>query len=1325
MHSSLNHDVKNHVYNFLPTTDSYSLASNNAAFLDSGCTGHFLKIDSHCTERRPTSDGIRVKLPNGSIIRATHTALLDMPQLPLAARQAHIFPDLHNSALVSISQFCDNNFEARFTKLQVQILDGHRVILTGQRDPCTGLWHIPLQMSPTSPTPTPSTDTPSPSANNIHELRTKQNIVQYLHQAAGSPVPSTWIKAIDSGFFTTWPGLTSDLVKKHLPKSLATAKGHLRQERQGLRSTQPSPVPLAIPDPEPNTRTHVVFMKPIEITGKIYSDQTGRFPLTSSRGNKYIMLVYDVDSNSITTEPLKSRNELELLRAYSKIHAHLTSCGLKPVLGTLDNEAPGRLKQFMKNSGMDYQLVPPHVHRRNAAERAISTWKDHFISILSSTDPNFPLHLWCRLIEQATTTLNLLRPSRINPRLSAEAQLNGAFDYNKTPLAPPGTRVLIHETPQNRRTWAAHGIEGWYLGRAAEHYRCYRVYATKTASERIASTVEFFPFHSVMPKTSSADAARDAASDLTHALLNPTPATPFAALGESQLHALRQLARIFAVAVDNPTVPVPRVVNTPPALPQLTPPVTAPRVAMILTPPPRVVLPTSTPSALPSTSPRPSTTPTTGPRPTSTPSVRPRPSPRPSTTPTTSPPPPARPNLITPDDDDPVRHRYPTRSQQTHAVNHVAKQLLSPDPHEPANSVTDPITGQVQEYRHLIKGPDKAVWETSFANELGRLAQGVGSRDKKGTGTIFFIKREEVPQGRQVTYGRIVSSIRPQKTETHRTRLTVGGDRLEYPGNVSTPTAKLTTAKCLINSTISTPDARFAVFDISNFYLGTPMDRYEYMRLPLSIIPAEIVAQYKLRDIATADGWVYTEIRRGMYGLKQAGLIANQQLQQHLAKFGYAPTPRTPGLWKHATRDIAFSLVVDDFGVKYVGRDNAEHLLSALRELYSVSTDWDGELYCGVSINWDYHNRHVDISMPGYVEAALHKFQHPAPTRPEDSPHAWNQPTYGAKVQYAEALDTSPRLSAEETTRIQQIIGTFLYYGIAVDPTMLVAIGSIAATQAKATQATLDAIVHFLNYAASHPDAVIRYHASDMILHNHSDGSYLSEPKARSRVGGHFFLSQNPTDPTKPPTTPPRNNGPIHTTCNILRHVMASAAEAEVGALFVNGQDAIPLRNTLIELGHPQPPTPIQTDNSTAAGFANDTIKQKRSKAMDMRFYWIKDRVEQGQFLIYWRPGSENLGDYFTKHHSPSHHRLMRPVFLNPEPTPKPSYADVLRGCVNSASVCAPNSAPRLVRLTPDSASVHPPPSAPRLLRLMKQTICGHSRPTNFKRPITRFVLTS
>jgi hypothetical protein len=130
-----------------------------------------------------------------------------------------------------------------------------------------------------------------------------------------------------------------------------------------------------------------------------------------------------------------------------------------------------------------------------------------------------------------------------------------------------------------------------------------------------------------------------------------------------------------------------------------------------------------------------------------------------------------------------------------------------------------------------------------------------------GTKTICFIRKNQVPSDRKVTYGRIVATICPQKAEAHRTRLTVGGDRLDYPGAVSTPTAKLTTAKCLLNSTISTPDARFMVANIKVFYLNTPMERYKYMQLPLSIIPDEIVQQYSLQTLATPDGWVYMEIR--------------------------------------------------------------------------------------------------------------------------------------------------------------------------------------------------------------------------------------------------------------------------------------------------------------------------------------------------------------------------------------------------------------------------------------------------------------------------------
>jgi hypothetical protein len=156
-----------------------------------------------------------------------------------------------------------------------------------------------------------------------------------------------------------------------------------------------------------------------------------------------------------------------------------------------------------------------------------------------------------------------------------------------------------------------------------------------------------------------------------------------------------------------------------------------------------------------------------------------------------------------------------------------------------------------------------------------------------------------------------------------------------------------------------------------------------------------------------------------MYGLKQAGILAKQRLTTHLAKYGYHSTPRTPGLWRHKTTNLTFSLVVDDFGVKYTNKADAEHLVKTLTNLYTVSTDWTGTLYCGLTINWNYAERYVAISMPGYVEAALHKFQHPKPTELEYAPHAWTKPTYGAAIQYTTPDNTTTQLTASERTRIQ------------------------------------------------------------------------------------------------------------------------------------------------------------------------------------------------------------------------------------------------------------------------------------------------------------------
>lgn len=242
------------------------------------------------------------------------------------------------------------------------------------------------------------------------------------------------------------------------------------------------------------------------------------------------------------------------------------------------------------------------------------------------------------------------------------------------------------------------------------------------------------------------------------------------------------------------------------------------------------------------------------------------------------------------------------------------------------NAIIDKVSQSKLEYRHLIKSDESKVrhrWKCSFARELGRLTQGLESTpgveylpNIKGTNTMKFIPYENIPGSRRkdVTYGRIVVDFRPLKSDTNRTRLTVGGNNISYPGIVYTPTADITLIKMLLNSTISTKGARFFSGDIPNFYLSTHMDRKEYMFLPVNLIPDTIIHQYKLKDMIK-DGKVYVEISKGMYGLPQAGRLANLQLINNLAKHGYHPCRFTPGLWRHKWRPVKFVLVVDDFGI--------------------------------------------------------------------------------------------------------------------------------------------------------------------------------------------------------------------------------------------------------------------------------------------------------------------------------------------------------------------------------------------------------------------------
>jgi hypothetical protein len=236
--------------------------------------------------------------------------------------------------------------------------------------------------------------------------------------------------------------------------SSALVKGHLDQSRANQRSTKPNATatntpPTNLPSPnhlaaladdnanhtpthtyaEPtNDKLHLLYADFATDTGKIFTDLTGRSDM---------LVVYEYDSNFIHVEAVTSKSGPDILAAYKIAHALLTSCGLRPRIQRLDNEASNALQQFMHSAEVDFQLAPPHVHRRNAAERSIRTFKNHLIAGLCSTDCDFPLNLWDRILPQAIITLNLLRQSRINHLLSAYAQVHGAFDDNRPPMASP------------------------------------------------------------------------------------------------------------------------------------------------------------------------------------------------------------------------------------------------------------------------------------------------------------------------------------------------------------------------------------------------------------------------------------------------------------------------------------------------------------------------------------------------------------------------------------------------------------------------------------------------------------------------------------------------------------------------------------------------------------------------------------------------------------------------------------------------------------------------------------------------------------------------
>lgn len=1175
-----------------------------------------------------TPTPLSVIFPDGATATSIGTTSVALPSTSIAL-PAHVFDDSSlGQSLFSIAEITQRDVDATFSKSGLHLYHDGTLVHFSAKDPDAVSWQLPI----CRPVQLLS------SANAVISLPSDKKFVDFMHASFGSPAISTFLKALRRNYLPSLPRLTSSLVSRHSPNTVATALGHLDQTRSGIDSTEESHTSNSsenkvlhnIPtDQHPEDTDPYIYTK---LSSTADADASGRFPIQSISKDEYQLVSYY--GGYIHVEPMSSRHHTSYIAAYDKTFTFWAQYGPLPDVLRLDNETSHALEVFVATRVKSFQYFPPGNHRANRAERAMRTWKNHFIATLATASPQFPMKLWNKLLPLAELTLNCLLPWHHNPSISAFHGLTGApFDFRAHPIAPAGTAILIHDKASERPTWAAHGTPGFYIGPALLHYRCHHVHSTITSAPRITDTIAWFPETDVTPpKISTAELLLAAILALTKALKS-NPLLCDTALSSPMVQDIIDLASLHVSAQPDAIMPPAQTIELP--IQPLPLHAREQRVVPLDTPPPHFFSP-----------------------------------------------PPGLPALPVPRTDQPNRllednqtvaipeptHRHLTRSSTAWTRNPdnpppfasantaaSAPHLLLPPPDNidhlsrsnAAVSLNSNLDGSPLTYKSALSGPNRAHWEAAEAAEISRLLD---------TGTMHPIQQDAQPldRRRDTTYynPKPKEKLDADDTKLYRIRGTIGGDRVNYDGPTKANTAAMPIVKLLLQSTVS-ENAEWMTIDLKDFYLMTGLPRPEYIRIPIRYLSTAIIAKYSLQSFIH-NGHILFEVLKSMYGLPHAGRIAQEALIAHLAQHGYVQTS-TPCLFRHITNNVFFTLVVDDFGVKYRTPADADHLIQCLKLKYSITLRMDGAKYLGLNIAFDRQARTVSLSLPGYVRKALSRFA-PSLTNLAHSPGIYTPPSFGKESQNVALPDTSRPLSDSERTNLQAIIGVFLYYCLAVDVTGLPAVTALASAQSCATTLTQAAALRLLAYFRNYPDNSLVLKACKMRLHMQSDASYQTRSFSRSVGGGIAYLSND--DPTEV-------NGAIQVFSSIIPAVMASVGEAEYVALFMTGQMGAGLRQILHDLGYPQPPTYILVDNQVAHGIATNTIQPKRTKSIDMKYHWIRDRVAMAQFTVIWRKGVHNLADFFTKPLPVHAHRSLMPLLVHVPPS---SPAKCSRAALRSVS---------------------------------------------------------
>jgi len=1061
----------------------------------------------------------------------------------------------------------------------------------------------------------------------------------------GYPADSTLIKALRSGWLHI-PGITHTMISRNPPNFIETHKGHLDANRPNVKSTtlpkqkrkrnrsksDPSPLfssKIPLTEEEDDTvddkaiYTKVTSFHNLEIRTQKHlisqSDATGRMPHPSILRNSYILI--SVFKNYIKYTPFKDRSAGAYIDAFSSVISFFRSYGHHVPIVRMDNETSSALQDFFRKEVVSWQYVPPGQHRTLLAERAIRTAKNHLISIMSAAT-ECPKYLWDPYAcDYAELTINQLRCSFNNINISAyEGLLGHGYDHASNPLGVYGTPVLVHDLPSIRGTWADHGTEGFYMGPAITHYRSHKVMMKSTSRERISDNLAWFHDKIVRPGASFSDRLNANIADIAQTLKDMSssrddfiPLDARQDLDTISLSLTQQLQSLHDFLVkpvrradinEAVNAQVQRVVA------QLPQPAIIPPPPMIIPPVPVVVL--SPLQLLHAAPPLPNAV-----------SSRTR----------------SQHALATTSKDASIQRVVSNSDTSSNLI--VIDSLLIDNiaSKRPVSAIVKGLYACLTiSAPSSYDGPEESMLNLDFRGKPLTMASALADPDRRETfenardkewtrlletrNCMHPVHYSDIAEDRRkdVTYfgEQVKEKIKPISNEYEgRMRGCFGGDRTNYDGDRYSWVANMSAIKILFNSIVSTPHASLITIDIIDFYLMTELDRPEYIKVHISRIPARIVKKHALTTFTNAQDFVYFQATKSIWGLPQAGRISQQGLMKQLQKHGYVECAHTPGCYTHPSRSTKFAVVVDDFAIKIMCEDDLQHLTAALSEKYDIKVNRKGDKYLGYTISHDKINKTMTLDMPSYVAHGLKRFDPKNSIKGCESPMIYQKPVYGQKGDRLAFVDDTAPLDASGIKFVQSVNGLFQYYGIALDHTFQPACQHIAQSSAHPTQRTLEQVNRLLGYAKRYPCNQIIIKASDMILHFHADASHNSQPGAKGLAGGYHFLGDK--------GQPMKLNAAIDTLCKTLSVVTASAGETEYGALFMNAQRACPHIHTLEDLGHPQPPTMGVVDNIFAVGLTNDTIKAKRSKSIDLRFHWIRDRVRQGQFNIIWRRGDESL----------------------------------------------------------------------------------------------------